>query len=110
MSENRIKWLYSLRDEELLSLEKLDVARNTYNPGLQMEALNELQRIYIDFAFSEYLIYTSDGQYRIDYKYFSDWKNEKSIKTIQGEIEKEEANIKAFRDAEFERRYGYSPS
>jgi hypothetical protein len=110
LSDNRLDWLYALRAEEIAALEKLDVARNTFDPNLQMEALNELQRTYIDFAFGEHLIVMGNSQYKIDYKYYSDWQNGRKIKTIHSEIEKEERAIKYANDKDFERRYGFMPS
>ena len=110
ISDDKLQWLYTLRSEELQALEKLDVARNTGDPILQMEALNELQRTYIDFAFGEHLITMGNTQYKIDYSYYSDWQNGRKTKTIHSEIEREERSIKYAQDKEFERRYGYMPS
>ncbi len=110
ISDNKLQWLCELRNEELAALEKLDVARNTGDSILQMEALNELQRTYIDFAFGEHLITMGNSQYKIDYSYYSDWQNGKKIKTIHSEIEREERHIKYQQDKDFERRYGYMPS
>ena len=86
-SQSRLDWLCSLRDDEISALEKLDVARANCDPLLQMQALKELQRIYIDFAFSEYLITVGVREYTIDYSYYSEWKNNGEIKTIHSEIE-----------------------
>lgn len=94
ISDDKLEWLYQLRSEELAALEKLDLARNTGDPNLQMDALNELQRTYIDFAFVEHLITMGNCQYKIDYSYYSDWQNGKKIKTIHSEIEREERRRK----------------
>lgn len=110
ISDDKLDWLYALRSEELTALEKLDVARNTGDSNLQIEALNELQRTYIDFAFGEHLITMGNSKYKIDYSYYSDWQNGRQIKTIHSEIEREERSRKFQRDKEFERRYGYVPS
>lgn len=110
ISDDKLQWLYALRSEELAALEKLDVARSTVDPNLQMEALNELQRTYIDFAFGEHLITMGNNQYKIDYSYYSDWQNGRKIKTIHTEIEREERALKYAQDKEFYRRYGYMPS
>jgi hypothetical protein len=93
-SQSKLDWLYILRDEEVLALEKLDISRSLIDSTMQIEALNELQRIYTDFAFAEYLYSFGNGQYKIDYSYYSDWKNNKKIKTIHSEIEREENNRK----------------
>lgn len=110
ITDNKLQWLYELRSEELAALEKLDVARNTGDPILQIEALNELQRTYIDFAFGTHLITMGNSQYKIDYSYYSDWQNGKKIKTIHSEIEREEQHIKYEQNKDFERKYGYMPS
>lgn len=92
-NQERLDFLYELRDQELEALDELDEARALGDSVMQEKALEKLRRTMIDFALDTYLDFegrspTAKPTYTIDYSYHTEHK-EGGMKSIHSEIERE---------------------